>query len=54
LNTSSCNSAAQWFKQLYNHAAGHEVLDAGRSGLARVLFNGTIYTRGAMTLEGLA
>ena len=49
-------SAAQWFKQLYNTpAAGHRVLDAaaGRSWHPALLFNGTIYNRGAMTLEAL-
>ena len=50
-------SAAQWFKQLLQHpAAGHRVLDAaaGRPRAHRpFMFNGTIYNRGAMTLEAL-
>jgi hypothetical protein len=55
LNTSSCNSAAQWFKQLYNPPPQDtRFWTPGDLGSPVFLFNGTIYYRGAMTLEGLA
>jgi aminopeptidase N len=49
-------SAAQWFKQLYNTPAQDVRFwtpPAGDPGTAPFLFNGTIYYRGAMTLEAL-
>ena len=49
-------SAAQWFKQLYN--TPHRTPPSGRHHRAlpahpAFMFNGTIYNRGAMTLEAL-
>jgi aminopeptidase N len=49
-------SAAQWFNELYNTPA-HDVRfwtpPPGNPGTPAFLFNGTIYYRGAMTLEAL-
>jgi aminopeptidase N len=49
-------SAAQWFKQLYNtppQDIRFWTPPPGDPGSAAFLFNGTIYYRGAMTLEAL-
>jgi aminopeptidase N len=49
-------SAAQWFKQLYNNPAQDTLFwnpPPGNPGTPALLFNGTIYYRGAMTLEAL-
>jgi aminopeptidase N len=49
-------SAAQWFKQLYNTPAQDTAFwtpPPGDPGSAPFMFNGTIYSRGAMTLEAL-
>ena len=49
-------SAAQWFKELYNTPAQDVRFwtpPPGDPGTAAFLFNGTIYYRGAMTLEAL-
>ncbi len=49
-------SAAQWFKQLYNTPAQDAAFwtpPPGAPGSPAFLFNGTIYYRGAMTLEAL-
>jgi aminopeptidase N len=49
-------TAAQWFKQLYNTPAQDEAFwnpPPGDPGTPVLLFNGTIYYRGAMTLEAL-
>jgi aminopeptidase N len=49
-------SAAQWFKQLYNTPAQDIAFwtpPPGDPGTPVFLFNGTIYYRGAMTLEAL-
>jgi aminopeptidase N len=49
-------SAAQWFKQLYSTPAKDLAFwnpPPGNPGTPDLLFNGTIYYRGAMTLEAL-
>ena len=49
-------SAAQWFKQLYNTPAQDTAFwtpPPGAPGTPAFMFNGTIYNRGAMTLEAL-
>jgi aminopeptidase N len=49
-------SAAQWFKGLYNTPAQNTVFwtpPPGAPGTPSLMFNGTIYYRGAMTLEAL-
>ena len=50
-------SAAQWFKQLLQHARRRTrafwTPPAGNPGTPALLFNGTIYYRGGMTLEAL-
>jgi aminopeptidase N len=49
-------SAAQWFNQLYNTPAQDTAFwtpPPGDPGTPVLLFNGTIYNRGAMTLEAL-
>ena len=49
-------SAAQWFKQLYNTSAKNTRFwtpPAGNPGVPELLFNGTIYYRGGMTLQAL-
>ena len=49
-------SAAQWFNQLYNTPAQNSAFwtpPPGDPGTPVLLFNGTIYYRGAMTLEAL-
>ena len=49
-------SAAQWFKQLYNTPAQDTAFwtpPPGDPGTPAFMFNGTIYYRGAMTLEAL-
>ena len=49
-------SAAQWFKQLYNTPAQDTLFwnpPPGNPGTPALLFNGTIYYRGGMTLQAL-
>ena len=49
-------SAAQWFKELYNKPAQDTLFwnpPPGDPGAASLLFNGTIYYRGGMTLQAL-
>jgi aminopeptidase N len=49
-------SAAQWFKQLYNTPAQSTTFwtpPPGDPGTPALLFNGTIYYRGALTLQAL-